>query len=57
MSEKGELIEQVGKLGIGLIALLGLMVFMWILLDRLLPILERQTQALEQITRSYTGKQ
>ena len=55
MSEKAELIEQVGKLSIGLIALLGLMVFMWILLDRLLPILERQTRALENIEKIYTG--
>lgn len=50
-----DIIDSVGKIWIGSIAVLGILIVFWKFIDKLTPILERQTEALETLVKIYSG--
>lgn len=54
---KAELVEAVGKVGVQTIAVIGVFWLGHSFIERLVPILDAQTKALEAIAEAYTGKE
>ena len=56
LKEWMDLVERVGKLSIGLVCALGLIALLVVGFWKGLPLLERQTRALESLDEVYTGR-